>query len=272
MNYRHIYHAGSFADVYKHAVLCSLLQALCLKDKPYCYIDSHAGVGLYDLNSAEALRSPEYQFGIEKLLILPEVPDILSEYLNIVKSYQDEASLRFYPGSPLIAAHFMRAHDHLILNELHPQDVKALKQNCAKIPNLHCHQRDAYEFLPAILPPVPRRACILIDPPYEKTDESRRIVQTLEKCVKRFATGIYMIWYPIVHARDHQSLVFLLQKHIQLPMIYNEIQLTHKAEGLLGTGMIIINPPWQFESRLKTLTDWCQKFFVTNLASKKSSK
>lgn len=272
MNYRHIYHAGNFADVYKHAVLCLLLKALCIKEKPFCYIDSHAGVGLYDLNSAEAMRSPEYTAGIAKLFTLPKVPDMLSDYHKIVTSYQDGASLRFYPGSPLIAAHFLRAHDHLILNELHPQDQMTLKRNCRHIAHVHCHERDAYEFLPAILPPTPRRACILIDPPYEKTDESRCIVQALEKCVKRFATGVYVIWYPIVYARDHQSLVLLIQKHIKLPMIYNEMRLTPKTEGLLGTGMIVINPPWQFESKLKALTDWLQEFFVTSLASKMDSK
>lgn len=262
MNYRHIYHAGSFADVFKHAALCSVLDYLCLKDKPFCYIDSHAGIGLYDLNSDEATRSPEYQHGIAQLILQDHAPDLLLPYLNIVRSVQHTDSLSYYPGSPWIAAQYVRTHDQLILNELHQEDFATLKKNMPQQHNIHYHHRDAYEFLPAILPPTPPRALILMDPAYEQQNEAKKIIEALEKSIKRFAHGIYMLWYPIVDS-SHKTLVHDIKKRIAAPIINHELLAHKKYSGLIGSGILIINPPFTIDQTLKTLIEYLEPLFYT---------
>lgn len=253
MNYRHIYHAGNFADVFKHVILCIVLDSLRSKGKPFCYIDTHAGLGIYDLSADEAARSPEYQHGIAKLLSAHTDSDELSPYITIVKSLQHGEPLSHYPGSPLIAAQFLGEHDQLILNEWHPDDAKTLKRNMKHHHAAHCHQRDAYEFLPAVLPPTPKRALILIDPPYEKVSEYDDIVKVLQKSLKRFETGIYMLWYPIV-SDSHHMLVKQIKSAINKPMIHYEMRSKSKQTGLLGSGVIIINPPWKVEDSITKAT------------------
>lgn len=250
MNYRHIYHAGNFADVFKHVVLCLILENLKSKGKPFCYIDTHAGLGLYDLTASEVSRSPEYQQGIAKLLNTATHSEELSHYLAIIHAFQKDNTLTHYPGSPLIATHFIGEQDKLILNEWHPQDFISLKRTMYEYPNTHCHHRDAYEFLPAILPPTPKRAVILIDPPYEKTSEYDDIVNVLKKSLKRFETGIYMLWYPIVDD-THHKLVQRIKALTDKPVINYELLSTTKKTGLLGSGVMVINPPWNVENNIK---------------------
>lgn len=258
MNYRHIYHAGSFTDVFKHVILCILLNNLQKKGKPFCYIDSHAGLGIYDLSAAEVSRSPEYQQGIAQLITLPALSDEIANYVKIVNSFQKDNLLLTYPGSPLIAAHFLGEHDKLILNELHPEDFIKLKKNMKQYHRAHCHQRDAYEFLPAILPPTPKRGLILIDPPYEKTSEYDDIIDVLKKSLKRFENGIYMLWYPIVNDA-HTKLVNKIKTTVKQPIIHAEMISQHSKTRLRGSGVIIINPPWNIENKIICVTEKLKK-------------
>lgn len=269
MNYRHIYHAGNFADVFKHLVLCTLLKQLRDKNKPFCYIDSHAGIGLYDLHSNETQRSLEYNQGIVKLLEANATSPLFSTYTSIIKAINTPitledansiSNLRYYPGSPLIAAHFLKEQDNIILNELHDEDFLTLKKNTQHLPQVSCHKRHAYEFLPAILPPTPRRALILIDPPYEKRDEYNNIVIALKKSLKKFATGIYLIWYPIVDD-SHQTLLRRIQTAVAQPLIHHKIMCRNKSSGLIGSGVAIINPPWKADDAIQQLVSQLTDLF-----------
>ncbi|MCW5589976.1 MAG: 23S rRNA (adenine(2030)-N(6))-methyltransferase RlmJ [Legionellales bacterium] len=263
MNYRHIYHAGNFADVFKHAITVTLLEALTVKPKPLVYIDTHAGIGGYDLTQEEALRSQEYQQGIVKLLNEPTVIPELFSYLTLIRKYSIAPELSFYPGSPVVAQAFLREIDRMILNEFHPEDYKQLKKNVGNRGNIHCHQRDAYEFLPAILPPNPARALILIDPPYEKISEFDDLFFLVKKSLTKFAHGIYAIWYPIVDERHHAFISRLLQS-LHTPTLHAWLTRTSiqpERQGLIGTGMIIINPPWQIEHKIMPITEFLGHLF-----------
>lgn len=258
MNYRHIFHAGNLGDVFKHAVLCALLDYFQQKDKPFCYIDTHSGIGLYDLQCGQSRRSPEYLKGIAKIFNAKNLPSELKSYLEIISSYQSTDELSIYPGSPAIAQHYLRPQDHMILNEYHPEDFITLKNNLGKNSQIHYHHRDAYEFLPAILPPSPRRALILIDPPFEGTEEFDWLITLVEKMQVIFPQGVYAIWYPIV-TNEHKSFLRTLKKICQLPLSIFEFALAKpnpENPGLVGCGMAIINPPWKIENSITTITQY----------------
>jgi 23S rRNA (adenine2030-N6)-methyltransferase len=269
MNYRHIYHAGGFADVFKHCILIQLLKKMALKDKGFCYIDSHAGVGRYDLTSPETKMSPEYRHGITKFLRRTDVIPALKAYREFIKSLQENERINCYPGSPMIAEHFTRPQDELILNELHPKDFDQLKYNMHGDKRIHCHERDAYEFLPAVLPPKLKRACILIDPAYEKPNEFDSILWTLEKCWQRFSQGVYMIWYPIIALRDkiisqQQNFVKKVASSSIGPKLICEMVLGEfdaEKVGAIGCGIIMINPPWQIENDIRVIAKYLLETF-----------
>lgn len=255
MNYRHAFHAGNFADVFKHVIETLILEYLCSKPKGFTYIDTHAGIGLYDLTSEAAKRSPEYQNGISRILQLPNSVPELATYLRIIKFYQQASVLRYYPGSPQIANYFLREQDQMILNEYHPEDFLQLKNLFSTQKNCHCHHRDAYEFLPAVLPPTPRRGLILIDPPFEQENEFRAIANLINKAMMRFEQGIYMLWYPIA-SKDHQKCIDSLLRKIKHPLLHTVMTIKPTPiirQNLIGNGVIIINPPWQLEKMLKQI-------------------
>lgn len=263
MNYRHFYHAGNFADVFKHSILMVILNILKQKDKGFCYIDTHAGVGGYDLRREETQRSQEYLDGIAKLLKAPHPPAELARYIELVKAYQNTEALHGYPGSPLVAKHFLRPQDQMIVNEFHPDDFQDLKYTLGKSPQIHCHHRDAYEFLPAILPPTLGRGLILIDPPYEKTDEFAAITDCLETSIKRFRNGIYMIWYPIV-SLSHRAFTRQILRAKWAPTLVTELTVTAIPEvksGMIGCGIVVLNPPWKSESAISSITDYLAGLF-----------
>jgi len=258
MNYRHIFHAGCFADVHKHAILSVLLQAYVDKQKPFVYIDTHAGIGEYDFDREEVRRNPEFQTGVSRFLE-SEDPDLNTlPYSSLLKPYQTASGLRGYPGSPVIAEKLVSDMASLILNEMHPDDVETLKHEFKGHPATHIHHRDAYEFLPAILPPEPRRAVILIDPPFEAKTEYRDLVGLVKKAMQRFPQGCYQIWYPI---KDHQSaeLVASLKSFLPQPPLVSELLVN--TEGLLGSGVIVINPPWNSEERINAITQKLTSLF-----------
>lgn len=246
MNYRHKYHAGSFADIVKHTVLLALIDYLQKKPAPYTFIDTHAGEGIYDLQQESSQKTGEAQAGILRLLNYPgEHPADVARYIDLVKSCD------YYPGSPMIAAQTMREQDVLILNEKHPQTYQLLKQN---IKRAAVHQRDAYEFLPAILPPKTNRGLVFIDPAFEDELEMQHLAQCLAKCYERWPQGMYLIWLPVV-GRTYYSTSDLQHDGFKnyLSIEFNVDVPSESAQGLIGNSLLLINPPWQIENALNPL-------------------
>ncbi len=192
MNYRHIYHAGNFTEVLKHSVLTLIIDYLRQKPASFCYIDSHAGAGLYDLKSMQAEKTGEACAGVQRIIDFPgRRPDCMSVYLQALKPYQTIHGLVYYPGSPMLAYSMMRGNDHMLLNEFHPEINQLLKQNFYGKNNIFIHRRDGYEFLPAILPPSQSRGIVLIDPPFEQEDENEKINKVMQKCLQRWRMDLY---------------------------------------------------------------------------------
>lgn len=252
MNYRHAFHAGSFADVVKHTVLLQLLEYLQKKPTPYCFIDTHAGEGAYDLSSDIAQKTNEAFLGVGKLLNAKGVhPASLDRYLTLIQSYP------LFPGSPLIAAKVMRPIDRVILNEKHPNTYQQLKNNLKAYKNIAIHQRDAYEFLTAMLPPKEQRGLVFIDPAFEDDAEMEYLQHSLEQCYKRWPQGLYLIWLPIVGrsfytARDLQHSGF--ENYLTIEFCVNIP--SSNAQGLIGSTLLLINPPWQIEKVLTPMLDY----------------
>jgi len=259
VNYRHVYHAGNFSDVLKHTVLLALLEHLSLKEKPWFYLETHAGSGYYDLYSEEANKTLEYKKGVEKLINATVDNTLLIKYLSILHTF---GYPRYYPGSPLIAAQILRNQDRMLLIEKDPDEVSFLKKIAAEaLPKLlnnkqvSIHCQDGYQGIKAFLPPKEHRGVILIDPPFEQENEWQQIIDALHKGLERFNHGIYAVWYPIKDDRAikvfHQALMHLECKEVLVAelCIYPE----DGSEGLKGAGMAIVNPPWQLDTRLNTL-------------------
>jgi 23S rRNA (adenine2030-N6)-methyltransferase len=261
MNYRHSYHAGNFADVFKHSILVLLIQKLLQKEKPFCYFDSHAGIGYYDLYSAETQKTQEYISGIAKVLAQESYPPELTTYINIIKKLNLGDSMQYYPGSPYIVRQMLRAQDRMVLMELHKDDVQMLKQNFFNDQQVAVHHCDGYLGLKAFLPPKENRGLVLIDPPFEEKDEFTKVIEGLKIALERWRNGIYAIWYPI---KDRLSVnEFLTQINTIAPneVLVSEITIVEQSElsSLVSCGMAIINPPWQLDQKLKYVVPWMEK-------------
>jgi 23S rRNA (adenine2030-N6)-methyltransferase len=253
MNYRHAFHAGNFADVFKHALLLALLDVLAGKDKPLCYTETHAGGGSYRLDDEQSRKTGEWRDGIGRLFAMPSVPEPLQRYLDAIGACNPDGALRIYPGSPLLAAHALRARDRLVLCELQPEEAKTLRVLFRNDARVHVHARDGYPAMKALLPPPERRGLVLIDPPFEQqAGEFRAIETALKEVHARWPTGVYAVWYPIkrratirpferwLAARNWQNtlLAELLVRADDSPLRLN------------GCGMAIVNAPWQFDAAL----------------------
>lgn len=263
LSYRHAFHAGNHADVLKHFVECQLLQYLGLKDKPYWYIDTHAGAGCYSLNSGYATQNAEYESGIARLWNRTDLPVALADYVALVKALNPDGEMKIYPGSPLVALKMMRPDDRLRLYELHPTDSDILLENFIDYdPQALTHQANGFGALKALLPPPPRRGLILIDPPYEEKQDYQRVVDSLKEGLKRFANGIYAVWYPQLQRDDARRLPEELKT---LPVkSWLHVALTVKAEGaegigMHGSGMFILNPPWVLHGVLQEVMPYLSK-------------
>lgn len=266
MNYRHHFHAGNFADVLKHIALVEILQKLKEKEKPFCVIDTHAGIGLYDLEEDPAQKTGEYLTGIGKLLEMKRVPDGLLPYLKTVRSFNaprpgKEDSLYHYPGSPELVRSLMREKDRLFLSELHPEDFKKLKMRLGKDPRVHVYAQDGYVSLKSFLPPLERRGLVLIDPPFEKRDEWKALKSGLKEALKRFQNGIYLVWFPIKAAKTVRAFYdSLLDLEIEEVLLIEYLLRTPKDETQLnGCGLIVLNAPWQFDKKMKAYLSFVQK-------------
>jgi len=259
MNYRHIFHAGSFSDVFKHVVLLGLLEALKQKDKPICYLDTHAGIGTYDLLSNNAQKTQEFAGGIVKLEDQANLPEWVADYLTIVRSFNpDSTAINIYPGSPCVAEAVLRAQDRMVLIELHQDDVEQLKQVFWRNKQVAVHRQDAYEALKAHLPPKEKRGLVLIDPSFEKTDEFKQIIRGLKQALQRWQTGVYAIWYPLKDKGAVREFKYQLAKLPIQNCLITELSIYPEDVGsrLYGSGMAIINVPWQFDKMLKQCLPW----------------
>lgn len=248
LSYRHAFHAGNHADVLKHFVEVQLLRYLMQKDKPFWYIDTHAGAGCYELDRGYAAQNAEYESGIAQLWLRSDLPAPLAEYVELVKRLNPDGQLRLYPGSPLVALELLREQDRLRLFELHPTDSEILRENFAgHEAQVLIQAADGFGALKALLPPPPRRALVLIDPPYEDKQDYRRVVSALREGLKRFANGIYAVWYPQLQRAEARQLPEQLK---QLPVkswlhVALSVQVPNEdGFGMHGSGMFIINPPW----------------------------
>ena len=260
MNYRHGYHAGNFADVLKHAALCELLRLLTAKDKKLFVLDTHAGAGGYDLSGNQARRTGEAETGIVRLAAASRasMPAAVVRYLAAVAAYDRKFGPatdgpRRYPGSPRLVRGALRPGDRFIACELHPEEALLLKREFAGDRAVEVRQADGYKALKALLPPVERRGLVLIDPPFEVTDEYELLLRALRQGVRRFATGCYAVWYPI---KDEMAAAFRADLASFKPLIL-ELRLEGIAPGKLAAcGLAVINPPWRFEEAMCEVLPW----------------
>ncbi|MFO1085623.1 MAG: 23S rRNA (adenine(2030)-N(6))-methyltransferase RlmJ [Reyranellaceae bacterium] len=260
MNYRHGYHAGNFADVLKHVALCELLRLLTAKDKKLFVLDTHAGAGGYDLGGDLARRTGEALGGIRRLAAAPRagMPAAVARYLAAVAAYDRKFGTavegpRRYPGSPRLVRAALRPGDRFVACELHPAEALSLKREFAGDRAVEVRQADGYKALKALMPPVERRGLVLIDPPFEATDEFERVLRALRQAVRRFATGCYALWYPI---KDETAASF-----VEALAPFEPLRLTlDLGEGepgkLSACGLAVINPPWRFDEAMREALPW----------------
>ena len=257
--YRHAFHAGNPADVLKHVVLVRLLRHLNLKDKPYRVVDTHAGAGSTALHDAHARKTGEYLKGIQRLWQRQDLPEAVADYVQLVQRHNPDGTLEHYPGSPVLARMLLRAHDQLRLFELHPTDHALLQQMLGASKGVEVAQADGFAALKSQLPPSTRRALVLIDPSYEGLGDYTRVVDAMGDALKRFAAGMYMVWYPVVH--KHGALPMLRALKALAPKGWLHAQLEVQAPdaqgfGLLGSGVFIINPPYTLHAELQRTLPW----------------
>ena len=261
MNYRHIYHAGNICDVVKHSVLALIIAYLKQKEASFAILDTHAGCGLYDLTDPNAVKTGEAENGVQKLwrayahIDTSALPPTIAPYLEALRRMNNDDTLRFYPGSPLLALNLLRAQDRLIACELHPDDARALRHALGHNPQAQVHHRDGYEALKAFTPFSEKRGLILIDPPFEKPDEFANLIKAVQQVQTKFPNAVVAIWYPIKErpiiwkfheaARDSGLDKLLVAEFVYKPEV--------RHDRLNGSGFLFVNPPWTLESQLKEL-------------------
>ena len=258
MNYRHAFHAGNFADVIKHIILTRIICYLQRKDKAFRILDTHAGIGLYDLSSDEAKRSPEWQDGIARVMdanLSKEVQELIAPYLDVVKKPNPTGELKAYPGSPLLSRHLMRAQDRLTATELHPQDFPKLQRHFKGDIQVKAIELDGWQALVAHMPPKEKRGLVLVDPPFEKPDEYTRLGSGLFRAHKRFSTGVYALWYPVKNPKEIDVFATQLYNTGIKKVLRTEFYIDKPTNPpkLYGTGMIVVNPPYTLVEELKLI-------------------
>ena len=261
VNYRHAYHAGNFGDVLKHVALICVLQRMQKKETPLALIDTHAGIGLYNLQADEAAKTSEFRLGVQRVITAKSPPAELSPYIDLIakfNSVRESGDMTHYPGSPEIMRLLRRPSDRLILNELHPKDYETLRRRYGEEPETSIYQMDAYKFLASQLPPLERRGLILIDPAFEEPDEFARLLSAFLQAYRRFATGCYLLWYPIKSELEiktfHQGLIDCGIKKIMVAEIL--VRPLSGTDRLCGAGLILVNPPWQLDHDLERILPW----------------
>lgn len=260
LSYRHGFHAGNHADVIKHVLLVQLARYLGQKDKPFWFIDTHAGAGRYALDSAQASKLAEHREGIGRLWQRRDLPAAVAEYVELVRRFNPDGRLQTYPGSPALALATMRADDRLRLYELHSRDVLRLRENfAAHAKQVIVEAVDGFSALKALLPPPPRRALVLIDPAYEEKHDYQRVIHALRDCLQRFPGGTYLLWYPQLTRLEAHDLPPRLKRlpasnwlHVALRVRTPDVD----GFGMHGSGLFVINPPWTLQGTLQELMPW----------------
>lgn len=257
MNYRHIYHAGNFADVLKHLVLMMVLEHLRKKDKPFYVLDAHAGLGIYDLKSEQHQKTQESAEGVLKLLGDDvELPALIQRYVDLVKACGEDK----YPGSPKIIQAMMRDQDQAMFNELHPEDVETLNWNFRGDDRVRINHEDAYAAIKAFVPPPIKRGLVLIDPPFEETDEFELMLKGFWQGYKRWPIGTYALWYPIKDEENIGTFYEALAESGIPKILVAELFIRPYEQGVFcGTGLVLVNPPWGMQEALeKCLPQLCK--------------
>lgn len=265
LSYRHAFHAGNFTDVHKHVALTMILEHLREKDRAFCCLDTHAGAGIYDLDSRYAQKNREFETGIARLWGRDDGPPPVARYLDLVRRLNPAGPdgaprLRFYPGSPWIARTFLRPADRVVAAELHSTEAPLLQQCFARDLQVQVHFRDGFEMLPALVPPRERRGVVFIDPSYELRDEFARAAAALQEAWRKWPAGIYLLWYPV----QRRAPVARFHNRIKLSgirrVLISEMSVVPDAapNRLSGSGLLIVNPPWQFENEFRTVSRWLE--------------
>lgn len=254
LSYRHAFHAGNHADVLKHSIEVAILNYLIEKDKPFCYVDSHAGPGGYELTRSFALKNKEFQTGISCLWQQTNLPKLLQDYVNCVALFNNADALTYYPGSPAIALQIM-AHtlekNRLQLFEQHRQEFSELKEWAHQSRAVQAYQQDGFAGLISVLPPKEKRALVVIDPPYEVKTDYSTLIDTLKVTLKAFSTGTYLIWHPLLSTGYKRSFVTQLSS-LTNNWVYAQYCISHPSEtGMYGSGVLVINPPWTLYKQLE---------------------
>lgn len=264
MNYRHHYHAGNYADVFKHVLLLLLIRAMQRKEKGFLYLDTHAGRGGYDLSVPSVLpdgreREPEHPAGIGRLAGAAELPGAISDYLALARRFNGRKggaadALQFYPGSPWLARLLMRPQDRMVLCELRPDDAEALDFEFARENGVKVLALDGYTGLKAQLPPPEKRALVLIDPPFESKDEFADIERGVAEALRRLPSAVIAIWYPITERARTEEFQRSLQT-LAVPSLFAELAIAGDGSQLRmkGCGLLVLNPPWQIEGEIRTV-------------------
>ncbi|WP_455466621.1 23S rRNA (adenine(2030)-N(6))-methyltransferase RlmJ [Bartonella sp. B39] len=259
MNYRHIYHAGNFADVFKHIIVTRIVEYLKRKEKAFRVIDTHAGIGIYDLSSLEAQKTGEGREGIQRFFLAPipeDLKPLLCPWYNIINAFNDGGKKVFYPGSPVLIRQLLRKQDRLTAIELHDKDYHILAKKFAGDYQTKVLHLDGWLSLNAHLPPKEKRGFILVDPPFEKPGEFSRLIEGLMKAYRRFPGGIYALWYPVKYDKEIENFLHALYqtgipKILQLEM---RIRKSSIPPTMNGSGMILINPPYLLEEEMRKLS------------------
>lgn len=256
LSYQHIYHAGNFADCHKHGVLCALLSALQTKDSALTFYDFFAGRGFYSFASHEANKTGEYQQGIAKIWQQADAPPALSPFLQHVKN-DNPNGLQHYAGSPVLMQRHLRAQDRLICVDAHPQEHAALEQALGDDPRLTIYQDDAWDGVDALLPAKTPRALLVIDPAYEVKSDYTVLVERCAKALKLMRHAVILIWYPLLSSGHHVAMLEKFQKTIGTKTLNSQLHVQQPQErGMYGSGLLLVNPPWQFDTDMTAIGDW----------------
>lgn len=259
LSYLHAYHAGNFADVHKHAAFTLALDYLLRKPAPLACLDVYAGNGFYDLRSEQAEKTGEAEEGVLRLGFPTGWPPGLSVYVDAVAAAnQDRDDVRWYPGSPMLASHVLRASDRLILNEMHPRAAAALEDLVRGDSRVHLHHRDALESLRALVPPRENRGLVLLDPSYEQKSEFGGVADAVEKGLARWRNGVWMIWYPLLAGDPHRPMVKRILAAAPGDWLQSELRID-RLTGMRGSGMLVLNPPWTLKEKLEALAPWLDR-------------
>jgi 23S rRNA (adenine2030-N6)-methyltransferase len=264
--YRHLFHAGGFTDVFKHALLAQLALALRSKVKPFFYLDTHAGTGRYNLTHPWAQKNKEYHAGIARIWTRSDTPPALAPYLAAVRAENPDGKLRRYPGSPLVVRSLMRAHDRMVVTELNQTDFAMLADLFARDRQVSVHLADGYAALNAFLPPRERRGLILIDSSFDRAREFDRLRRGVVLAHRKFATGVYALWYPLMDAPAMRAFersfgATGIRKILQLELSVHDLAASSR---LRGCGMLVVNPPFGFEHTARTILGWLHPVLAEN--------